>query len=96
MVFLWGNWERILRTDLKAPALFLREGGTAKFPPSHIPLLAVIPGGCRIGLLIAADEGGEHLPFYKGQAAALILREGGTAKVPPFTPPLHPPLDIPE
>ena len=64
-------------------------------PPSHFPLLAVIPGGCRIGL-IAADEGGERKPFYKGQAAALILREGGTAKVPPFTPPLHPPLDIPE
>ena len=65
--------------------------------PSHNPLLAVIPGGCRIGLLIAADEGGERKLFYKGQAPALILREGGgTAKVPPFTPPLHPPLDIPE
>ena len=67
----------------QAPALILREGGTAKVPPSHIPLLAVIPGGCRIGLLIAADEGGERIPFYKGQAPALILREGGTAKVPP-------------
>ena len=64
-------------------------------PPSHNPLLAVIPDGCRIGL-IGADEDGERIPFYKGQAAALILREGGTAKVPPFTPPLHPPLDIPE
>ena len=74
--------ERIPRTDLKAAALILREGGTAKVPPSHIPLFAVIPGGCRIGL-IAADEGGERIPFYKGQAPALILREGGTAKVPP-------------
>ena len=69
---------------------------TRRSPPSHIPLLAVIPGGCRMGLLIAADEDGERIPIYKGQAPALILREGGTAKVPPFTPPLHPPLDIPE
>lgn len=87
--------ERIPFYKGQAPALILREVGTAKVPPSHIPLLAVIPGGCCIGL-IAADEGGERIPFYKGQAPALILREGGTAKVPPFTPPLHPPLDIPE
>ncbi len=54
-------------------------------PPSHFPLLAVIPGGRRIGL-IGVDEGGERKPFYKGQAPALILREGGNRKGSPFYP----------
>ena len=31
-------------------ALIKREGGTAKVPPSHIPLLAVIPGGGCVAL----------------------------------------------
>ena len=54
--------ERIPFYKGQAAALILREGGTAKVPPSHNLLLAVIPVGCRIGFLIAADEGGERIP----------------------------------
>lgn len=50
----------------------------------------------RGSFFVGADEGGERIPRTDLKAPALILREGGTAKVPPFTPPLHPPLDIPE
>ena len=79
--FFGAKGSANLFTDLKAPALIEREGGTAMVPPSHFPLLAE-GGACafRVGMFFFWWCRGERLPFRKGAVCALIKREGRTRR----------------
>ena len=64
--FFGAKGSANLFTDLKAPALIEREGGTAMVPPSHFPLLAE-GGACafRVGAFFFWWCRAERLPFCR-------------------------------
>ena len=63
--FFGAKGSANLFTDLKAPALIEREGGTAMVPPSHFPLLAEEQLPLYFGRLFCWR--GEHLPRAAGR-----------------------------
>ena len=69
--FFFGGAEGSanLFTDLKAPALIEREGGTAMVPPSHFPLLAE-GGAC------AFRVGAFFFWWCRGERSSFSLRVG--------------------
>ena len=79
--FFGAKGSANLFTDLKAPALIEREGGTAMVPPSHFPLLAE-GQACvfRVGAFFFGGAEGSANLFTDLKASTLIEREGRTRR----------------